>query len=92
VFEAQSSMQMIAHHIQTPATPPSRYSAYPVPGDLEEIILACLAKLPSDRPSSAAELADLLADCHTASPWTRADAKAWWATRLAPEVAVALED
>jgi eukaryotic-like serine/threonine-protein kinase len=92
VFEAQSSMQMIAHHIQTPATPPSRYSAYPVPGDLEEIVLACLAKLPSDRPSTAAELADLLADCHTASPWTRADAKAWWATRLAPEVAVALED
>jgi eukaryotic-like serine/threonine-protein kinase len=89
-FDADSPMQMIAHHIQTPPESPARYSAYPIPAALEEIVLACLAKRPSDRPASAAELADLLADCDITAAWTREDARSWWGTRLTPEVAVAL--
>jgi eukaryotic-like serine/threonine-protein kinase len=85
LFEAHSPMQMMAHHIQTPPEPPSRYSAYPIPDALEKIVLACLSKRPADRPSSASELADLLAECKPASAWTRDDARLWWATRLAPE-------
>jgi serine/threonine-protein kinase len=92
LFEAQSPMQMIAHHIQTPPESPSRYSAFPIPGALEAIILACLSKRPSERPSSASELADLLADCQAGSEWTREDARLWWSTRLTPEMAVALGD
>lgn len=92
VFEAQSPMQMIAHHIQTQPEPPSRYTADSIPKSLETIILACLSKRPSERPSSASELADLLAACQVGSAWTRADARTWWATRLAPDVAVALGD
>jgi hypothetical protein len=92
VFEAQSPMQMIAHHIQTPPGSPSHYSAYPIPAPLEAIILACLSKRPSERPSSASELADLLADCPAGSEWTREDARKWWSTRQAPEMAVTLGD
>jgi serine/threonine-protein kinase len=90
VFQAQSPMQMIAHHIQTPPSPPSRYSAYPIPSALEELVLACLAKQPSDRPASAVELGDRLADCNVASHWTGDDARSWWEKRLEPEPVVTL--
>lgn len=92
VFEAQSPMQMIAHHIQTPPDSPSRYSAHPIPGALEEVILACLSKRPSERPSSASELADLLANCQVGSAWTRDDARTWWETRSQPEEVASLGD
>jgi eukaryotic-like serine/threonine-protein kinase len=90
VFEAQSPMQMIAHHIHTPPQPPSRHSPYPIPSTLEELVLACLAKRPADRPASAAELADRLGVCDMTSSWTRDDARRWWQTRLEPEPAVTL--
>ena len=90
VFQAQSPMQMIAHHIQTPPCAPSRYSAYPIPSALEELVLACLAKRPSDRPASAVELGDRLGDCNVTSHWTRDDARKWWEKRLDPEPAVTL--
>jgi hypothetical protein len=91
VFDADGVLQMVARHIQAAPEPPSRYSPFPVPAGLEEIVLACLAKRPSDRPSSAWELADRLARC-VESPWTREDARRWWETRLEPESMVTLAD
>jgi len=90
VFQAQNAMQMIAHHIQTPPDPPSRYSAYPIPSALDELVLACLAKRPSDRPASAVELGDRLGLCDVTSHWTRDDARRWWEKRMEPEPAVTL--
>jgi serine/threonine-protein kinase len=89
VFDADGVLQMVARHIQATPEPPSRYSAFPISAELEEIVLACLAKRPSERPSSAWELADRLAQC-VGSPWTREDARRWWETRLEPEPAVIL--
>jgi serine/threonine-protein kinase len=89
VFDADGVLQMVARHIQATPEPPSRYSAFPISAELEEIVLACLAKRPSERPSSAWELADRLAQC-VGSPWTREDARRWWQTRLEPEPAVIL--
>ena len=92
VFEAESVMQMIARHIQAVPEPPSLHSAFHIPGELDEIVLACLAKRPAERPASAWELADRLAQCEIDSPWTREDARRWWETRLGPEPAVTLGD
>jgi eukaryotic-like serine/threonine-protein kinase len=92
VFKAPSALQLMARHIQTPPEPPSKHSETPLPQDLEEIVLACLAKRPSDRPANARELADRLAQCEVVSPWSREDARRWWETRLEPEAAVALSD
>jgi hypothetical protein len=91
VFEADSVMQMILRHLQTTPVPPSRFSAEPIPSRLEEIVLACLAKDPSDRPASTWELADRLADCEVIRPWTREDARRWWETRLTPDPEVTLD-
>jgi serine/threonine protein kinase len=92
VFEAQGVLQIVSLHIHSTPDPPSRHSAFPVSQELDEIILACLAKRPSDRPASARELADRLSQCDMPSPWTREEAMRWWETRLEPEAAVALTD
>ena len=85
VFEAESVMQMIARHLQSTPVAPSRLSQEPIPAQLDAIVLACLAKRPADRPDSAWELADLLAECQVAESWTREDARRWWQTRLSPD-------
>ncbi|HUR95463.1 MAG TPA: serine/threonine-protein kinase [Gemmatimonadales bacterium] len=88
VFEADTVIQMIARHLQAAPEPPSRYSAEPIPASLDALVLACLAKRPADRPASAWELADQLAECETGKTWTREDARGWWESRRAPELSV----
>jgi hypothetical protein len=84
VFEAENVMQMIARHLQSAPVPPSRFSEEPIPAQ-------CLAKHPTDRPASAWELADRLAECELAEPWTREDGRRWWRSRLGPEPAALLD-
>jgi serine/threonine protein kinase len=91
VFEAPSAMQIISRHLHTPPEPLSRHSPVPLPGDLEEVVLGCLAKQPSERPASARDLCDRLGEC-VEKPWTREDARLWWETRLEPDAAVSLVD
>lgn len=52
-----------------------------VPEDLEAIVLACLAKVPSDRPQTARELRASLLACADRAAWTEEDARAWWAAK-----------
>jgi serine/threonine-protein kinase len=88
VFEGEGAVQLMARHIHTPPEPPSLFSLYHIPSRLDEIVLACLAKRPEDRPSSARELADLLAGCDLGEEWSREHARLWWGSRLEPEPAV----
>jgi len=48
-----------------------------LPGDLEAVVLACLAKDATERPRSAAALAAMLRACECGA-WTSVDAKSWW--------------
>jgi serine/threonine-protein kinase len=60
VFKADSAISMaIAHAVQTPE-PPSQRLGRALPADLEDLVLACLAKTPEQRPQSAEELLDAL--------------------------------
>jgi serine/threonine-protein kinase len=92
VFEGQGVVQVMARHIHTPPEPPSLYSLFHIPPELDELVLACLAKQPEDRPASARELADRLAQCEVREPWSREHARLWWESRLEPEAAVMLSD
>jgi eukaryotic-like serine/threonine-protein kinase len=83
VFDGDSIMQVCAAHVHSEPERPSLVRAE-VPGDLEAVLLACLSKDPQARPSSAEQLADMLASCEHASLWTRERAREWW---LAPPTA-----
>ena len=78
LFEGRTIMELCAHHLHTVPTPPSVRLGRRVDPDLESLLLACLAKSPDARPSSAAMLADALARTPAAAGWSPADARAWW--------------
>jgi serine/threonine-protein kinase len=84
VFEADTPIQMVAHHLRTPPIPPSRLSELEVPRLLDQIILQCLAKSAADRPTSQ-ELARMLATVTGNGSWGEDQAARWWATH-APEI------
>jgi serine/threonine-protein kinase len=49
-----------------------------VPAALDALVLACLAKKPEDRPSSAAALARSLATIDAGMAWDEEQAMRWW--------------
>jgi serine/threonine protein kinase len=61
VFQGDTPLQTILKHLQQPPEPPSRVTDRPMPASLEELVLACLAKRPEERPASAAEVSTRLA-------------------------------
>jgi len=55
-FEGPNMTELCGHHVHSAPVPPSERLGSPLPARLERLILACLAKSPCERPSSAAEL------------------------------------
>jgi serine/threonine-protein kinase len=78
VFEAPNAIQMLYQHANNDPVPPSRRSELDIPADLDSVILACLAKHPDDRPSSAAELSRRLATAVNGEAWSEERAHRWW--------------
>ncbi len=83
VFEASTSLQMIARHLQTVPRPPSERIDRPIPKRLDEVVLSCLAKDPRQRPQTAAELARALAAIDAPSAG-QLEARQWWILASAP--------
>jgi serine/threonine-protein kinase len=77
VFEAESAFQLVAKHLNAEPVPPSERAALPVPPALDDLVIACLATSPADRPASAAALARALAAVEV-EPWGEAQAAEWW--------------
>ena len=68
---------MIAKHLQAEPVPPSQSAELRIPATLDQLVLACLAKDPKDRPQSAAELAQSLGAIEV-EPWGEEQAMRWW--------------
>ena len=82
VFEAENAFHAIARHLSAEPVPPSVRGGVALPPGLDQLILACLAKQPSDRPDAAA-LGRALGEI-AVEPWTQEDAAAWWRHAAAP--------
>ncbi len=78
LFEDDNVMEIIGHHLHTEPVRPSARAGALVPGDLENLILHCLEKSPSQRPQRVQVLRERLTACRDAGDWSQADAKRWW--------------
>ncbi len=61
VFQGDTPLQTILKHLQQPPEAPSLVTDRAVPASLDDVVLACLAKRPEDRPPTAAVLSQRLA-------------------------------
>jgi eukaryotic-like serine/threonine-protein kinase len=82
VFEAPNATAMLLRHLQQAPEPPSKYSPLPIPADLEQVVLACLSKDPSARPTSAVQLAERLRACAASALWNEYRAQEWWTAHM----------
>jgi serine/threonine protein kinase len=82
VFEADTRMQMLMHHVQTPPMPPSQRTELPIPRELEQLVMSCLEKDPNKRPQDAERLFELTCRCGMGGGWDNATARRWWETHL----------
>lgn len=80
VFEGDTNLQVIVKHLRNDPVPPSQRASVEIPPALEQLVLACLAKNPKDRPPSAAQLSRALGSIGV-EPWTQDDARRWWESR-----------
>ncbi|MEO8635510.1 MAG: serine/threonine-protein kinase [Gemmatimonadales bacterium] len=77
VFEASNGFGMITKHMRDTPVPPSERVELPIPAGLEQLVLACLAKDPEQRPRSALEFSRSLAAVDLGS-WSGEQAMQWW--------------
>jgi serine/threonine-protein kinase len=78
VFTAESPAALLVQHIRATPTAPSAVTEVPIPPALDEIVLACLAKDPADRPSSARELVRRFGEVEGVGAWTESRRREWW--------------
>jgi serine/threonine-protein kinase len=78
VFTSDTAMGYLVHHIHTAPRPPSTIAELPISPALDQLVLACLAKNPDDRPQSAKELSNRLSELESSSRWNEAQARQWW--------------
>jgi DNA-binding NtrC family response regulator len=75
-------MAMMLHHVRTSPKSPSKAAGRPVPERLEQIVLACLEKMPEKRPPSALDLWRQLGEVALETPWSAERAENWWREHL----------
>jgi eukaryotic-like serine/threonine-protein kinase len=78
VFEAASAIQVMYQHANAKPVPPSQRSELEISPELDNVILACLAKLPNERPQTAGEVSRRLAAAVSGDGWTDERAHRWW--------------
>ena len=78
VFAGDTPMEFLIQHTQATPQPPSARTELPIPKELDALVLACLAKNPSDRPQTARELARRLEAVPVSCEWTADVARTWW--------------
>ena len=81
VFEGATPVAVLMAHVRDEPIPPSARSELDIPPELDDVILACLAKRPEDRPDTAMEVYEALC-CIPVPPWNSTTALQWWSLHL----------
>ncbi|MBY0587066.1 serine/threonine protein kinase [bacterium] len=75
VFEGRSVMDILQMHIRATPSPPSALARGPIPRELDEMVLRCLAKDPAQRPASTRQMLASLDQWGIEHPWSQSDAR-----------------
>jgi serine/threonine protein kinase len=75
-FEGGSVIEICMQHVKEIPVRPSERASRNISENLEDILLACLAKKPEERPQSMSELREALTVCSLNGEWTTATADA----------------
>jgi len=78
VFNGVTALEMMVGHVHMQPMPLSERTHQKIPEDLETLVLDCLKKDATERPSMK-EVGERLAACAVMHPWSASDAEAWWA-------------
>jgi len=78
LFPRDDGSEDIARYFMDEPEPPAQRLGRALPEDLSRLILACVARDPAERPSSALALRHALQALEGAGMWREADADAWW--------------
>ncbi len=78
VFMGKTPMEVILNHVSEKPVPPSQYLLNPMNGDLEQLVLDCLAKDPRERPEDGAQLLARAEAVTLDAKWDENDARLWW--------------
>jgi serine/threonine protein kinase len=78
-YDGATIREIHEHQLAGPPPPPSQRSTKPISAELDQLVLACLAADPADRPPSAVELRQSLLATPRAGEWTLVEQMAWWA-------------
>lgn len=90
-YDGLSPLDILMSHVQDPIPSVSERSPQPIPPVLDQIVAACMAKSPDDRPRDARMLAAML-ESSAVDPgqWNDERKRQWWADR--PEIARSCEE
>ena len=76
---SDKDVDTILHNIVNTEPPrPSEVTEVPIPEALDDLIHACLSRVPDERPASATELAEQLTRITLDTTWTEKEALSWW--------------
>jgi serine/threonine-protein kinase len=82
VFRGKSAMDTLMRHVQDSPQPASMRTEQDVPTELDDLVLQCLAKSPSERTPTVDRLADRLQSIAWRETWTDDRAMQWWDRHL----------
>ena len=82
LFTSEQVEELLRHHVKTEPLTPSERLGRSISGDLETLVMRCLAKSPDERQGTAEALGQALSECASAAAWTETDAEQWWKENL----------
>ncbi len=83
LFDSDNVSQLLEQQVNAAPNSPSERLGRGISGDLEALVVQCLAKAPEDRPANARQLEQALGCCSEAAAWRTEQAESWWKANLA---------
>lgn len=78
IFDAETVQEIHEKQLNVAPIPPGQRASQPISPEMEQLLLACLAKNPDARPSSANDLRARLLACAAAADWPVQARIEWW--------------